>query len=63
MNAMLNPEVLQGSGFCTKHNVKEIIMGAFKAAHNVQSNMLQKQTKNMILKFRSRYVKNTLQVQ
>lgn len=30
MNAMLNPEVLQGSGFCTKHNVKEIIMGDFQ---------------------------------
>ncbi|MFX6505058.1 ATP-binding protein [Acinetobacter baumannii] len=30
MNSMLNPEVLQGSGFCTKHNVKEIIMGGFQ---------------------------------
>ncbi len=39
MNAMLNPEVIQGSGFCTKHNTKEIIMGAFKAVHNVQSSM------------------------
>lgn len=30
MNTMLNPEVLQGSGFCTKHNTKEIIMGGFQ---------------------------------
>ncbi len=30
MNAMLNSEVIQGSGFCTKHNTKEIIMGGFQ---------------------------------